>query len=94
MKLVLGNWHLNAGIWHFKCRHLAFMKLTPDSFNKLEFLAQAGKHCFDPSYLEGASILKKTLNVSVSVSKKINYDLIVARKHDKTLIIIKYDCKV
>ena len=28
IKLVLGNWHLNARIWHFKCRHLAFMKLT------------------------------------------------------------------
>ena len=55
MKLVLGNWHLNAGIWHFKRRHLAFMKLTPDRFNRLEFLAQAGKHCLDPSYLEGAS---------------------------------------
>ena len=29
MKLILGNWHLNTRIWHFNCRRLAFMKLTP-----------------------------------------------------------------
>ena len=29
MKLVLGNWHLNARNWHFKCRHLTVIKLTP-----------------------------------------------------------------
>ena len=29
MKLVLGNWHLNARIWHLNCRRLAFIKLTP-----------------------------------------------------------------
>ena len=31
MKLVLGNWHLNTRIWHFKRWHLMFMKLTPVS---------------------------------------------------------------
>ena len=29
MKLVLGDRHLNARIWHFKRRRLAFTKLTP-----------------------------------------------------------------
>ena len=28
MTFVLRNWHLNIRIWHFKCRRLAFMKLT------------------------------------------------------------------
>ena len=28
MTFVLQNWHLNIRIWHFKCRRLAFMKLT------------------------------------------------------------------
>ena len=32
MKLEIENagvWHLNAIIWHLKCRHLVFMNLTP-----------------------------------------------------------------
>ena len=28
MKMVLGNWHLNARIWRLNCRRSAFMKLT------------------------------------------------------------------
>ena len=53
MKLLHGNWHLNARIWRFKCRRLAFMKLTLGLL--FSFRIDVNQSCFR---LGGRAIVK------------------------------------
>ena len=50
MKFVLGNWHLNAIIWHFKRRHLVFMKWTP-GWEALNYLVNAFSQSLKPVHV-------------------------------------------
>ena len=50
MKFVLGNWHLNTIIWHFKHRRLVFMKLSP-GWERLNYLVNTFSQSLKPVHV-------------------------------------------